>query len=102
MGREFFPGDIFMDDYLSVFKALGDRQYTDTVYSEESGEWMLQRMVGTKDGRPVPGNFVGGPDTALKFGGVMLMDSSGKLQYSHQEGIGRIDYKTIKSVLAEM
>jgi hypothetical protein len=100
--REFFPGDVFVDDYLMVYKALGDRQYTDGVYSEKQGEWMLQRMVGTSRGRPVPGNFVGGPDVAMKFGGVMLMDSSGKLRYAHQEGIGMIDYGAIKQLLPEL
>jgi len=99
--RKFFDGEVFVDPYLSIYKALGDRQYTDGVFHRQAAIWQLQRMVGSWKVK-VPGNFVGGPDIALKFGGCMVVDSTGALRYAHQEGIGPIDYGAVRRELIQL
>lgn len=98
--REYFRGSVFVDEYLATFKALGDRQYTDGIFSLEAARWMLQRMCGTQQTK-IHGNFVGGPDTALKFGGCYVFDRQGQIRYVHQEGIGGINYEAVRKALSE-
>eukprot|EP00930_Biecheleria_cincta_P087314 TRINITY_DN76559_c0_g1_i1.p1 TRINITY_DN76559_c0_g1~~TRINITY_DN76559_c0_g1_i1.p1 ORF type:complete len:321 (-),score=48.44 TRINITY_DN76559_c0_g1_i1:16-885(-) len=99
--RDFFPGETFVDPYAMVFKALGDRQFVETVTSREASVWMMQRMFGMKS-HPVSGNFHGGPDTALKFGGCMVIDRKGETKFVHQEGLGAINYDALASALREL
>jgi len=96
--REYFPGEIFLDPYLATFKALGDRQYTDGVFSQDNARWMLQRMAGMQR-RQIDGNFVGGPDIKLKFGGCFVFDRAGEVRFAHQEGVTSIDYEAVRTAL---
>lgn len=101
--REFFLGEVFTDPYNSLFKALGDRQYTDGMFSREAGLWQVQRMAGTMgEGNKILGNFNGRADVALKFGGCAVVDDSGEIRYVHREAVGLIDYDTIQKALATM
>merc|ERR1719401_416092 len=94
--REYFGGEVYVDQYLASFKALGDRQYTDGIFSQASARWMLQRMAGMQR-RTINGNFVGGPDTALKFGGCYVFDREGEIRFVHQEGLGSINYEALRN-----
>eukprot|EP00416_Gambierdiscus_australes_P036936 CAMPEP_0171112562 /NCGR_PEP_ID=MMETSP0766_2-20121228/79503_1 /TAXON_ID=439317 /ORGANISM="Gambierdiscus australes, Strain CAWD 149" /LENGTH=58 /DNA_ID=CAMNT_0011574679 /DNA_START=232 /DNA_END=408 /DNA_ORIENTATION=+ len=58
-------------------------------------------MAGCKR-RKVEGNFVGGPDTALKFGGCLVVDSSGQIRYAQQEGVAPINYDDVNRALSEI
>uniref|UniRef100_A0A7S2JR47 Peroxiredoxin-like 2A n=1 Tax=Zooxanthella nutricula TaxID=1333877 RepID=A0A7S2JR47_9DINO len=99
--REYFQGDVYVDQFLAFFKALGDRQYTDGVFSQGAARWMLQRMAGMQRVQ-VSGNFVGGPDTALKFGGCFVFDRDGAVRFAHQEGRSSIDYEALRAALSKV
>eukprot|EP00929_Paragymnodinium_shiwhaense_P089365 TRINITY_DN49511_c0_g1_i1.p1 TRINITY_DN49511_c0_g1~~TRINITY_DN49511_c0_g1_i1.p1 ORF type:complete len:293 (-),score=59.17 TRINITY_DN49511_c0_g1_i1:369-1247(-) len=101
--RQYFSGDIYFDPSSAGIKALGDRQYTDSVLSRDCALWNLHCMWQMQtSGRQIGGNFVGGPDTKLKFGGLMVIDRAGQLRYSHREAIGSINFLAMKAALAEL
>lgn len=99
--RKYFPGgEIYVDKGLSVYKALGDRKFTDGAFSKESNEFLAQRIEGMQT-RKIDGNFRGDPETAMVAGGSLVLDKSGNVKFSHQEGVGAIDYNAIRAALAE-
>mmetsp|Transcript_98752 Transcript_98752/g.279199 ORF Transcript_98752/g.279199 Transcript_98752/m.279199 type:complete len:85 (+) Transcript_98752:503-757(+) len=83
-----------------MYKTLGDRTFTDGAFSKESQEFFAQRVEGMQS-TPVDGNFKGGAETAMVAGGSIVLDRSGDVRYSHQEGVGAIDYEAISSALKE-
>lgn len=99
--REYFDGEVFVDSDLSMYKALGDRQFTDGAFSKESSEFFEQRTEGIKR-KGVDGNMRGSPENSLLAGGSMVVSREGKVLFSHQEGVGAIDYDAVRTALQEL